>query len=46
MVSKSRDLKAISKDINFALNGRGGGKPEAIQGTFRTSLENIKEYFK
>ena len=42
-----RDLiDALSKDINTALSGRGGGRPEMIQGSFNTSLDKIKEYFK
>ena len=27
------DLRALAKEINTALNGRGGGKPEFIQGS-------------
>ncbi len=44
--SNSVDLRAISKDINLALSGRGGGRPEMIQGSFAATLEEIKEYFK
>ena len=44
--SNSVDLRAISKDINSALSGRGGGRPEMIQGSFGTTFEKIKEYFK
>ena len=40
------DLRQMSKDINTALSGRGGGRPEMIQGSFNTSLDKIKEYFK
>ena len=40
------DLRQMSKDINTALSGRGGGRPEMIQGSFNTTLEKIKEYFK
>jgi len=45
IVSQSRDLRAMSRDINSALLGRGGGKPEAIQGSFGASLEKIRAYF-
>ncbi len=45
MVSKSHDLRAMAKDINSALGGRGGGKPEAIQGTLASTLEEVKKYF-
>ena len=44
--SNSVDLRAISKDINSALSGRGGGRPEMIQGSFGATLEMIKKYFK
>ncbi len=45
-VSKSRNLTEIRDDMNKKLSGRGGGKPEALQGSFSASLEEIKEYFK
>ncbi len=44
--SNSVDLRAISKEINSALSGRGGGRPEMIQGSFGATLEMIKKYFK
>ena len=44
--SSSVDVRAMSKDINTALSGRGGGRPEMIQGSFNTTIEKIKEYFK
>ncbi len=44
--SSSVDLRARAKDINSALLGRGGGRPEMIQGSFGASLREIKEYFK
>ena len=40
------DLRAMAKDINFALCGRGGGKYEMIQGSFSSSIEEIRKYFK
>ena len=43
--SKSIDLRAISREINNALNGRGGGRPEMIQGSFASDIEDIKAYF-
>ncbi len=43
--SSSVDLRRASRDINSALNGKGGGRPEMIQGSFYTSLDNIKKYF-
>ena len=44
--SRCTDLRAIAKDINSALSGRGGGRPEMIQGSFSASFDKIKEYFK
>lgn len=44
--SRNVDLRTISKDINASLSGRGGGRPEMIQGSFNTTLEKIKDYFK
>ena len=43
--SHSVDLRAMSRDMNSALCGRGGGRPEMIQGSFGVTLEEIKEYF-
>lgn len=44
--SNNVDLRAIAKEINTALSGRGGGRPEMIQGSFGCTLDEIKEYFK
>jgi alanyl-tRNA synthetase len=44
-VSKNKNLTEIREDMNKALGGRGGGKPEAMQGSFSVSLDKIKEYF-
>lgn len=44
--SGSVDLRSKVKDINSTLSGRGGGRPEMIQGSFAASLSSIKEYFK
>lgn len=43
--SESIDLRAITKQINTALCGRGGGRAEMIQGSFATDLANVKKYF-
>ena len=43
--SESIDLRAMTKDINSTLGGRGGGRPEMIQGSFATTLDEIKAYF-
>lgn len=44
--SSSVDLSTLSKDINAALCGRGGGRAEMLQGSFVTALDEIKCYFK
>lgn len=44
--SSSVDLSTLSKDINAALCGRGGGRAEMLQGSFATALDEIKSYFK
>ena len=39
--SNTVDLRAFAKDFNSALNGRGGGRPEMIQGSVLSSKEDI-----
>jgi len=46
ITKKDSELSSIVKDINKALLGRGGGRGEMVSGTFSTTLEKIKEYFK
>lgn len=43
--AKDMDLSAESKKINAALNGRGGGRGNMIQGSFSASIVDIKKYF-
>ena len=43
--SSSVDLSKISREINTALGGRGGGRPEMIQGSFSAKIDEIKSYF-
>ena len=45
ITSKSVNLSAEIKAANSALGGRGGGKPNAVQGSFSASLKEIREYF-
>lgn len=40
-----RDLRGLAKELNGALNGRGGGKPEFVQGSVQASQEQIREFF-
>ena len=42
--SESIDLKVFSKTFHEALGGKGGGKPEMIQGTVTASEEMIRSY--
>lgn len=43
--SQNFDLKEKIFDINKSLLGRGGGKPNMVQGSFLTDYGNIKKYF-
>ncbi len=43
IASGKYDLKEMAKPLNEALNGKGGGSKEMIQGTFYSSLEEIEE---
>ncbi len=44
--SRTQNLRELSVNINKALCGRGGGRPEMIQGSFAATLEEIESYFK
>ena len=46
MGSRNIDLRKISKELNAAINGRGGGKPEMISGRSSASKYDIDNYFK
>lgn len=46
IASKSIDLREKSKSITSALNGRGGGSSELLQGSAAASKEEIEKYFK
>ena len=39
------DLRAFVKELNAALNGRGGGKPNFAQGRVSAGRKEIEEYF-
>jgi alanyl-tRNA synthetase len=43
--SRSQDVRQIAKEMNTALNGRGGGKPEMVQGSAACKKEDIEAYF-
>ena len=41
--SKSEDIRSLGKSFNTALNGRGGGKAEMIQGSVTASRQAIRQ---
>jgi alanyl-tRNA synthetase len=43
--SRSMDLRSMAKEINTAIGGRGGGRPEMIQGSSTASRRQIEAYF-
>ena len=43
--SDTVNLRDMVSDINKSLLGRGGGKPNMIQGAFSSTAEEIKSYF-
>ena len=45
IISKSKDIKALGAAAVTALNGRGGGKPDAFQGSIRANQVQIREFF-
>jgi alanyl-tRNA synthetase len=44
-VSRSQPLRAIGKELNAALSGRGGGSDSMIQGTLGATREQIEAFF-
>ena len=46
IASENVNLREISKDINSALSGRGGGREDMIQGSFGATKEEIENFFK
>ena len=46
LASREQDLRPIGKALTTALNGRGGGKPEAQQGTVCATRKEIEDYFR
>ena len=40
------DLRAFTREMNEKLSGRGGGKPEFVQGSVNAGQEEITEFFK
>lgn len=42
---KDGDLRTLNKEMNAALNGRGGGKPFFVQGSIRGTETEIRTFF-
>ena len=42
--SNTANLSVFAKEFNAALSGRGGGKPEMIQGSVKASKEEILKF--
>ena len=42
---KGGDLRSMTKEMNTALNGRGGGKPFFVQGSVRADEKAIRAFF-
>ena len=45
MMEEGGDLRALTKDMNTALSGRGGGKPFFVQGSVSATEEAIRSFF-
>lgn len=43
--SRTEDVRPLGKELNQAFEGRGGGKPEMVQGSLKGAASEIKEYF-
>ena len=39
------DLRQLVKELNAQLHGRGGGKPEMVQGSLKGSRSDIEKLF-
>ena len=42
---KGGDLRPLAKELNRALEGRGGGKPDFVQGAVRAGRREIEAFF-
>ena len=45
IISKTADTRELGKAVNAALNGRGGGKPGAFQGSLKATRSQIEDFF-
>ena len=46
LATRQGDLRQLCKDMNAALNGRGGGKPNFQQGRLAAGKQQIEEFWK
>jgi alanyl-tRNA synthetase len=44
-VGKECDMRQFAKNMNSALNGRGGGDSELVQGSVKASALEIENFF-
>ena len=45
MGSRTEDVRALAKNLNEMFHGRGGGKPQMVQGSLAGCADAIREYF-
>ena len=46
LATREGDLRSFGKELNAALNGRGGGKPNFLQGSVKATRTEIETFFK
>ena len=45
LATREGDLRAFGKEMNTVLNGRGGGKPNFLQGSVKATKAEIEKFF-
>lgn len=45
VVSRAQDVREIGKALNAACSGRGGGKPDMVQGSVTSTKEEIERFW-
>lgn len=46
ITTRNGDVREIGKSLNAALSGRGGGKPDMVQGSVAATKSQIEEFWK